>query len=639
MFKPLSEYGIIGNCRSIALVSDEGSVDFACLPNFDSAAYFCSILDDEIGGFFKIAPQGFFQTNQKYKPDTNILKTYFFNQNGSVSLTDFMPILRSQEESNSIPEYGIKIVRKITALKGDHKIDLVLKVTPDFAKEKAEIKKEGQSLILSCQETKLVLFGEIKKFKVDNNILTLTFDLKEGEEQFFGLGFYPSFAEYPEYTESHFKYLYKETELFWKEWISQCVYEGQYKDQVTRSALVLKLLTFNPTGAIVAAPTTSLPEKLGGDFNWDYRFTWLRDASFTVHAFLGLGFIKEAAEFMSWLERTCVKEGNGLKIMYGIHGEEELPEAELKHLKGYMNSAPVRTGNGAANQKQFDVYGEVLSAIEQFVEAGGVLSVPMQSFVRKLVDYCCTHWKEKDDGVWESRNGPEHNVFSKVMCWVGINCGLRIFEKLKIKNDFRYWKTTEDLIKEDVIKNGYNEKIQSFSAYYGSTAIDTSTLNIPLVGFLPANDQRVLSTLDQVMRNLVIDWFVVRTADEKDTLKAGEGTFFLSTFWLIDCLTMLGRFDEAKVWLDRIIHDATPLGLYAEEFDPHSKQHLGNFPQAYTHLGLINTVLSLEQAQGLNIKQKKQLNKEGIFRFFEEYNVKRFRNLASVFSLVPLLKT
>lgn len=627
MYKPLSEYGIIGNCRSCALVSDEGSIDWACLPNFDSPAYFCRILDENTGGFFKISPTGSYQTNQKYKENTNVLKTYFFNQDGSLSLTDFMPINKDEENTHKIPEYGLKFVRRLKAIKGEHKLSLVLKITPNFAKEDTQISKGPSFIKIQDKQNLLVLFSShFHNFEIKGNQVCLDFNLKKSESKYFGLGFYKANtpdSQIQEYNKDRLRKIYLETQSFWAYWASLCKYQGEYQESVLRSALTLKLLTFNPTGAIVASPTTSLPEKIGGSYNWDYRYTWLRDASFTVYAFLGLGYINEARDFISWLENVCLKEGTGmLKIMYSISGEEELSEKKLDNLEGYMKSGPVRVGNGASNQLQFDIFGEVLTAIHLYLNSGGSLSEPMREFVKQLVDYCCKHWMEEDAGIWEERGKNKHNTYSKLMCWVGVDRGLMIAKRLKIDADLKEWAETKEKIKEDILKNGFNKKINSFVSSYGSRIIDTSTLNIPIFGLLPADDPKVLSTMEQVIEKLVIDWFVLRTSDEKNELREGEGAFFLSTFWLIDCLTMLGRIDEAKVWLERIIHDATPLGLYAEELDPFTKTHLGNFPQAFTHLGLINSVLNLYQAKNTGAKDKWSNQSDRLLEIFKTIMMK-----------------
>lgn len=637
-FKPISEYGIIGNCRTSALISDDGSLDFACFPNFDSPAVFCSILDNNKGGFFRLAPAGFYQTHQKYLKDTNVLETIFFNQAGSVSLQDLMPISQTAEELYDPMVYGTKIIRLVKAVKGDHKFELKIKITPEFALEKVKIREEEGQIIFESAKNCFKLFKKHHQVSIEKDLVTIKFSLREGEQEFFSLDFFDNQSDFKYISrKAHNDYctkLYFETIDFWRDWISVCQYTGEYQEHITRSALALKLLTFTPTGAIVAAPTTSLPEKIGGTFNWDYRYTWLRDASFTVYAFLGLGFLKEAERFIHWLENVCLKENSNLKIMYGIHGEEELEERELSHLEGYMHSQPVRVGNEASEQKQFDVFGEVLTALSLYVQAGGKLNDPMKGFVKKLVDYCSVHWQEEDAGIWEPRYGNKHHTYSKLMCWAGVDRGIRIAKKLKIhKADIKSWETTLEQIKRDILEKGYNEKVGAFVIHYGSTALDTSTLNIPIVGLLPVTDKRVLSTIDQVMNTLVVDWFVLRTSDTENKLQTGEGTFFLPTFWLVDCLSLLGRVDEAKVWLNRIIHYATPLGLYAEEFEPYTKNHLGNFPQAFSHLGLINSILNLRQAEVFGkeknptihadrlLKVIKSINPKGKFRFFKKWNL------------------
>lgn len=607
-YLPISAYGIIGNCRSCCLVSFEGSIDWGCFPDFDSPAYFLKILDNEKGGFFKISPVGFYQSNQKYKSKTNILKTYSFNHTGSVSLTDFMPISKEEEGANQIPEFGRKIVRLVKAVKGNHQFELKLKITPNFAQEKISLSSNEGTVLFESENCKFVLFKKHYAVKISRDLVTIKFKLKEGEQEFFALDYYPKQTKVDKVNKqdlnASFASSYFDTIEFWQSWAAICNYEGKYRNEILRSALTLKLLTFNPTGAIVAAATTSMPESIGGSLNWDYRFTWLRDASFTLYSFLGLGYIREAQQFINWLERVCLKEGSVLKIMYGIRGEEELQEKELTHLSGYMDSKPVRIGNAASNQKQFDIFGEVLTAISLYVDNGGELNQPIQDFVRKLVDYCCIHWREKDDGIWEARNGQKHNTYSKLMCWAGVDRGIKIAKRFNIgQADIKYWEYTRGQIKKDILKHGYNKKIRSFVAYYGSDVIDTSTLNIAKVGCLPANDPRILSTLDQIMSNLVVDWFVLRTSDQKDWTKRDESPFFLSTFWLIDCLCLLGRVHEANVWMDKIIHDGSDLGLFAEEYDPLSKIQLGNFPQAFTHLGFINSALLLKQVeQGKDLK-------------------------------------
>lgn len=609
MYKPISDYGMIGNCRSCALVSSDGSIDWACLPNFDSPAQLCAILDDKKGGFLKISPNGSYKSYQQYVGLTNLLETSFFHPKGSANVVDFMPIMKEEDDLDTIPEYGTKFIRLVKATKGAHSFTLSLKVTPHYAQEKGTITHENGMVVVESGEYKYVLYKKNHKTTIIKDTVTVEFDLKEGEQEFFSLAFFPIDQELKKYSNKEINdWLigqYNKTLDFWNLWVHKCTYKGDFWPEVIRSALVLKMLTFSPTGAIVAAATTSLPEKIGGELNWDYRYTWLRDASFTVYAFLGLGYKKEAERFIQWLLNLAISDENMVKIMYTIDGKDHLTEHKLPHLDGYMGSKPVRIGNGAEGQKQFDIFGEVLTSISLYIDSGGWIDEKTKEFIKRFVNYCCIHWAEPDAGIWEPRNGDKHNTYSKLMCWAGVDRGLKIAKKTGIKGvNTDYWKKTREDIKNDILTNGYNEEIGSFVAYYGSKNLDTSTLNIPIVGMLLVDDYRVLSTLDNVMQRLVIDWFVLRTSDAENKLQEGEGAFFLSTFWLIDCLCLLGRIKEAKIWLDKIIHDASPTGLYAEEFDPHNKKHLGNYPQAFTHLGLINSVLNLKQAQMFGTERK-----------------------------------
>lgn len=595
MYTKISDYGLIGNCRSAALVSKWGSIDWACLPDFDSQAYFCKLLDDKKGGFFDIHPLGFYQSSQSYIDDTNILKTTFFNHSGRILLTDFVPISKDEEESNNVSVHGLKFIRRVKSEVGNHRIRVEVKVTPNYGAFSSEAKISGDKLIFESGDENLVLFSPEINLEIKSNIAFYEFELKEGEEKLFALGYFSNQEEALEFNSSIAKKFYDETLKFWLWWVSLSRYNGIYRDQVIRSSLALKLLTFNPTGAVIAAPTTSLPEKLGGNLNWDYRFVWLRDASFTMYAFLGLGYLKEAVEFMTWLEKVCVEEGENIQIMYSINGEKLLTEKTVD-LSGYEDSKPVRVGNAAFSQKQLDVYGELLSCLDLYVSSGGELKPKMKQFIITLVNICQKIWSEKDAGIWETRETPQHHTYSKLMCWVGVNHGIALAEKLDLEVDIEEWLKTESAIKDDIIEKGFNDKVGAFVETYGQETLDSSNLNIPLVGFLPAADPKVLSTLDKTMASLTKDWFVYRTNDQTDKLKDGEGAFFLSTFWVIDTLSTLGREQEAKIWLEKIIRFATPLGLYAEMLDPKTHDHLGNFPQAFTHLGLINSSLNLNKA-------------------------------------------
>lgn len=593
----ISDYGLIGDCRTAALVSNKGSIDWLSLPDFDSESIFCKILDQQKGGYFSIQPIGNYLSSQIYKDNTNILKTDFFNYGGRVLLTDYMPISKTAEQERAVPEFGTKIVRRVKAKIGDHKLRLEIKVTPNFAKGKVEVEKTSKGLIFHTSGWKLSLQHSSELFvKINEDKLFAEFDLHQAEEAFFALSYYPSNPKIEVPSINQLKVMYEETRSFWVWWAGLCLYHGQFEKEIVRSALTLKMLTYNPTGAVIAAPTASLPEKLGGNLNWDYRYVWLRDASFTMYALLGLGYLKEAVDFMGWLQAVCLADEEDIQIMYGIRGERKLTEKKLGHLAGFENSKPVRIGNEAYKQKQLDVYGEMLITLNLFVQSGGKLNEDMKGLVKKLVEKCVSSWQEKDASIWEPRGGYQHFTYSKLMCWAGIDRGITLADKLNIASDRKMWEEAKDNIAQEIITRGFNTEIGAFVQTFESKTLDSSSFTIPILGFLPANDPRVAANFDTTSTHLTKDWFIYRTNDDLDSLKQGEGAFFLSTFWAIDNLSAAGRVKEAKIWLQQLQKIATPLGLYAEMYDPILKEHLGNFPQAFTHLGFINSVLNLDQA-------------------------------------------
>lgn len=617
----ISDYGLIGDCRTAALVSNQGSLDWLCLPDFDSDAIFCKILDSDKGGYFSIAPVGNYLSSQIYKDKTNILKTDFFNYSGRVLLTDFMPISKEQEQDRQIPEAGTKIVRRIKAKLGNHRLRLELRATPGFAKDKIAIQTTKHGVDFKHENFTLVFQHSSELIiKIQGDILYAEFDLHAGEEAFFALSFYPSNSISETPTIEELKKMYEETRDFWTWWAGLCTYKGHFEKEILRSALTLKLLTYNPTGAVIAAPTASLPEKLGGGLNWDYRYVWLRDASFTMFALLGLGYLKEAVDFMSWLEAVCLADEADIQIMYSIRGERKLTEKKLSHLSGFANSSPVRIGNEAYKQKQLDVYGETLIVINLFVQSGGKIDDEMKALVKKLVDKCVASWQEKDASIWEPRGGYQHFTYSKLMCWVGVDRGIRLAEKLKFQADLPLWESTKQQIYNEILTKGYNEELGSFVQTYDSQVLDSSSYMIPILGFLPASDPRVARNFDTTSTHLNRDWFVYRTNDQKDQYKAGEGAFFLSTFWAIDNLSAAGRVKEAKIWLEKMAKIASPLGLYAEMYDPILKEHLGNFPQAFTHLGLINSVLNLNQAEKFGAEKRGTTQAERLNKVTKIFN-------------------
>jgi len=628
----INSYGVIGDCHSVVLVSPDGSVDWGCLPDFDSPAIFCRLLDAEHGGYFQIAPteEGIPGT-QRYLHRSNVLKTHFTSIAGEIVLTDFMPV----ETLSAWPYKGMNnntwtredgschcLVRMVECTHGRMSVTVRLKITPDYAAAPCKISLIADNLgALIDSEQQHVALGVIGAYRhpsfrmrvvQEEEELHPTFEaqvmLHEGECLSFALGMGRSAQSARRLAESELHLRNFDNELAhtlhcWRQWIANCSYQGQYTQVVERSALSLKMMTYAPTGAIVAAPTTSLPEELGGERNWDYRFVWLRDATFTLYALNVLGFTEESRAFTHWLRRLSYANGEDLQIMYGIRGERDLKEKILNHLSGYCDSGPVRIGNGAASQQQLDVFGEVLDCIHLYRRQGGferygeTLEGPLWAMMRTLVDHVCAHWQEPDNGIWEVRGDLRHFVYSKVMCWVALDRGIRAAQQLNLEADLPRWLMVRDQIRADILTHGYDTTIGAFTQSYGDSALDASNLLLPLVGFIPPDDPRMRSTVDRIIEQLTDEHGFVYRYHSDDGLAGGEGTFTICTFWLVDNLAMQGRVDEARSLFERLLTYAGPLGLFSEEIDGSSGHALGNYPQAYTHIALINSAINLRKAE------------------------------------------
>jgi GH15 family glucan-1,4-alpha-glucosidase len=614
------------------LVAPDGSVDWGCLPDFDSPAIFCRLLDAERGGYFQIAPiDASITGTQRYLRKSNVLQTRFTGANGEAILTDFMPVetlsawqFRELNNNTWTREDGAChcLVRIIECTSGELPIKMTLKITPDYAAAPSEVTliPGGLGAVISSGQQHVGL-GVVGAYRLPSFTMQivqqegdlhpeveLQATLQEGERLEFavGMGRNARAARRLAAEELHqrnFDWELAHTLHCWRTWMKSRTFEGPYDDWVQRSALVLKMMTYAPTGAIVAAPTTSLPEEIGGVRNWDYRYTWLRDATFTLYALNVLGFTEEAHAFTHWLRRLSYSRGEDLQIMYGIRGERELTERELPHLSGYCDSRPVRIGNEAAKQKQLDVFGEVLDCIHLFRRQGGFerygeqLEGPLWSMMRLLVEHVCEHWQEPDQGIWEVRGGPRHFVYSKVMCWVALDRGIRAAEQLNLEADLPRWRIVRDQIRADILLRGYNTQIGAFTQSYDSDALDASNLLLSLVRFIAPDDPRMRSTVDRIMQQLTDDrGFVYRYLAE-DGVAGGEGTFTICTFWLVDNLALQGRVDEARSLFERLLGYAGHLGLFSEEIDQHGTMALGNYPQAFTHIALINSAYNLKMAQ------------------------------------------
>lgn len=633
-YQPINAYGVIGDCHSVVLVAPDGSVDWGCLPDFDSPAIFCRLLDAHNGGYFQIAPTDESIAGvQRYLRGTNVLQTRFAGAEGDVVLTDFMPVetlsawqFREMNNNTWTREDGSChcLVRIVECSRGELPITMRLKVTPGYAGARSEaylVADSGAVVNGGDQHVGLVVVGghlladysmEIEQGPDEvYPVIVIQATLREGERLLFAMGVGRSAQAAHRLVETELLQRNFDAELAqtlhcWRTWMRSCNYTGSYAEIVERSALVLKMMTYAPTGAIVAAPTTSLPEEIGGERNWDYRFTWLRDATFTLYALSVLGFTEEAHAFTHWLQRLSFSDGEDLQIMYGIRGERELGEHELPYLSGYCNSRPVRIGNGAALQKQLDVFGEVLDAIHLyrrqgcFERYGEQLEGPLWDLMCVLAEHVCKHWHDRDSGIWESRGDEHHYVYSKVMCWVALDRVIRAAEQEHLSADLPRWRQVREQIRTDILTNGYNAQLGAFTQYYGGTALDASCLLLPLVGFLPPGDPRLRSTVDRIMEHLTDErGFVYRysTDETNDGLRGHEGTFSICSFWLVDSLAMQGRVEEASALFERLLSHAGHLGMFSEEIDAISGAALGNYPQAFTHIALINSAYNLKRAR------------------------------------------
>lgn len=605
MYQPIEDYGIIGNLRTAALIGKNGSMDWFCFPRFDSPSVFGAILDSQKGGCFRISSAPDKVTHkQLYWPDTNILVTRFLSADGVGEVVDFMPIGTSHGETgNRI------LIRRVRVLRGEMQFSMVCKPAFNYARDKHVTRIVKSGATFSTPELRLGLRSGVKLQRSGTGA-TAEFSLHEGEGKSFELyelgarGFPP---EAP-LSEGESEELFGQTVAYWRGWVAKSNYHGRWREMVTRSALVLKLLTYEPTGAIVAAPTCSLPETVGGARNWDYRYTWIRDAAFTTYSLMRLGYTGEAMQFASFLDARCheLDPDGSLQTVYGIDGRRRLTEKTLDHLDGYMGSRPVRIGNAAYRQLQLDIYGELMDSLYLYNKYGQPISYELWSYLRRLMNWVCGNWRKKDDAIWEVRGGRRAFLYSKMMCWVAVDRALRLASKRSFPADWQRWMKVRDQIYETIMQRGWSEKRKAFIQSYNEDALDASLLLMPLVFFISPTDPRMLQSLDAINRSpkeggLVSDGLVFRYDVDKtpDGLKGREGTFNICTFWLVEALTRASRDDpsrlqDARLLFEQMLGYANHLGLYAEQIGPQG-QALGNFPQALTHLSLISAAFNLDR--------------------------------------------
>lgn len=601
-YLPIEEYGLIGNMRTSALVGVNGSIDWFCFPYFDSPSVFGAVLDDRKGGWFKIEPHGNEATHkQNYWPDTNVLVTRFLSAQGVGQVVDFMPVNLKATEAG---HHGI--IRRVQAIRGNVTFRLECFPAFNYARDAHTTTLTDDGAYFEAPGLSLWL-GSTIPLRREGNGVVAEFAIQEGHELTFSLQQVEQIdACGRAISEDQAAKLFRQTVAYWRQWLSQCTYRGRWREMVQRSALTLKLLTFEPTGAIVAAPTCSLPEGIGGERNWDYRYTWIRDAAFTIYALLRIGFTQEAEQFMHWLEARCheLNPDGSLQIMYGIDGRHALHEETLSHLDGYKGSRPVRVGNGAYDQLQLDIYGELLDSVYLYNKYGSPISYDLWSHLRRLVNWVCDNWMRADEGIWEVRGSQQHFLYSKLMCWVAVDRGLRLADRRSFPADRERWLKVRDTIYEEIMAKGWNETRKAFVQRYGSDALDAANLMMPLVFFVSPTDPRMLRTLEAINQSpeqggLVANALVYRynVHEAEDGLQGEEGTFNICTFWLVEALTRAGRVDEARLMFEQMLGYANHVGLYAEETGHHG-EGLGNFPQAFTHLALISAAFNLDRVLG-----------------------------------------
>ena len=597
-YLPIEDHGFIGDMHTAALVGVNGTIDWMCFPHFDSPTIFASILDARKGGHFSISPvEKDFKSKQLYHPDTNVLITRFLSPNAVGEIVDFMPV----DTSDGTEKHRHRLIRRVTVVRGSMKFRLECMPAFDYARKPHNVRlHKGSGASFIADDLSLALVTSIPLRRRNNGVFA-EFTLGTGESAGFALQRVEEGEECgPLFTDQEYEDLHRSTVQFWRDWLSHCTYHGRWQEMVRRSALALKLLTYEPSGAVIAAPTTSLPESIGHGRNWDYRYTWIRDASFALYALLNIGFTTEAERFMNFVEARCreLDKDGSLQVMYGIDGRHDLTEEKLDHLEGYRGSRPVRIGNGAYNQLQLDIYGELMDAVFLYNRGATPISYDLWVNVRRLLAWLCDHWQDKDESLWEVRGGPREFTYSKVMCWVAFDRAIRIAQLRGLPADWEHWRGVRDSIFDEIMKKSWNPALGTFTQSYGSTALDASTLLVPVVKFLGPTDPRVLGTLNAIEQALVSDSLVYRYDPElsaPDGLEGREGTFSMCTFWLVECLTRAGRLEDARLVFEKMFTYANHLGLYAEQIGP-SGEALGNFPQAFTHLALITAAYNLNHA-------------------------------------------
>ncbi|MDX3611246.1 glycoside hydrolase family 15 protein [Streptomyces europaeiscabiei] len=596
-YLPIAEHGLIGDLRSAALVGTDGTIDWYCCPSFDAPSVFASILDADKGGRFELAASVPARTKQFYFPDTNVLITRFFTEDGVGEVQDFMPI-----NGDAVETERHRLIRRVLCVRGS--IPFRTRVAPrfDYGAEPHTVHMAGDIAVFESAKLSLGLTSTVP-LEIDGLDARAHFKLTEGESVVLALDQVGDKVTPRGCARTEAEEQFTTTVAYWRKWLSASKYRGRWRERVHRSALTLKLLTYEPTGAIVAAPTTSLPEQLGGERNWDYRYVWVRDAAFCVYALLRLGFTGEAEAFMNFVSRHITpgggKPSGPLQIMYRIDGSTDLPERELAHLEGHRGSAPVRIGNGAAEQLQLDIYGALIDSVYLYDKWAEPIPSDQWDDLCALVDWVCEHWDQPDEGIWETRGGRKNFLYSRLMCWVAIERAIRMANRRGLPADLSRWQKSRDTIYRRIMKRGWSETRHAFTQHEDSDVLDAAVLMMPLTKLIAPTDPKWLSTLDALTHDLVSDSLVYRYDPQAspDGLRGDEGTFSICSFWYVEALTRAGRLDEAALAFEKMLTYANHLGLYAEEIS-HTGEQQGNFPQAFTHFALISAAFNLDRALG-----------------------------------------
>ncbi|HVC54413.1 MAG TPA: glycoside hydrolase family 15 protein [Stellaceae bacterium] len=595
MSAPIEDYGIIGNAHTAALVSRGGSIDWLCLPRFDSESVFAALLGDAGNGRWLLAPQGPIESSSRcYRGETGILETRFETAEGAVTVIDFMPLAEEGENQ-------VDLIRLVRGERGCVTMLTEIILRFDYGRGVPWVRQHFGGPVAIAGPNAVQFIAPVALRGTSEMTTVGEFTVSAGETVPFTMSWYPSHHKGFRYRDP--EEILRATETRWHDWSSQCSLRGRWRDAVIRSLITLKMLTYQPTGGIVAAATTSLPEWLGGVRNWDYRFCWIRDATLTLYALLTAGYRGEARAWREWLLRAAAGHPSEMQIMYGLAGERRLSEYEIPWLAGYADSRPVRIGNAAHEQLQLDVYGELMDALYACHRYGLESSPFAWDLQTKLLEYLETIWEQPDQGIWEVRGEPRHFTFSKVMCWVAFDRGVKSIEQFGLEGPRAHWDEVRQKIAEQVLENAYDPKRNTLVQYYGAPDLDASLLLIPQLGFLPLDDPRIRGTIAAVERELVRDGLVYRypTQPETDGLPAGEGAFLPCSFWLANSMALTGRRDEAVALFERLLVLGNDLGLMAEEYDPQERRLLGNFPQAFSHTGIINTAAHLAELDSASV--------------------------------------